>query len=362
MPNSKLNEIVSHFKMTGDVESILPLGKGLINDTYKVVTRMNDTPNYVLQRINDKVFTNVSLLQRNVDIVTRHIRKKLEEEGEKDIDRKVLTFIQTDAGNNYLQAADATYWRMSLFIERAHTYEAVNPSSSKSAGLAFGRFESMLSDLSEPLGETIPGFHDMELRLKQFDEALNADKMQRRNGVQSMVDELKSFAYDMCKAERLHREGLLPKRVCHCDTKVNNMMFDDEGNVLLVIDLDTVMSSYVFSDYGDFLRTAANTVAEDEKNLSKVAFRMDIFKAFTEGYIQSTRNFLLPVEKENLPYAAALFPYMQSVRFLTDYLNGDVYWKTEYPEHNLTRATNQLKLFHSVKEHEQEMANFIRNC
>ena len=158
------------------------------------------------------------------------------------------------------------------------------------------------------------------------------------------------------------REGILPKRVCHCDTKVNNMMFDDQDNVLCVIDLDTVMPNFIFSDYGDFLRTGANKVAEDHPVMEEVQFDIDIFKAFTEGYLSSARSFLLPVEVENLPYATALFPYMQCVRFLWDYLNGDKYWKVKYPTHNFTRANNQLHLLLSIEKHWDEMKAFIAGC
>ena len=167
----------------------------------------------------------------------------------------------------------------------------------------------------------------------------------------------------MTLAERLHREGKLPKRICHCDTKVNNMLFDKQtGKVLCVIDLDTVMPSYVFSDYGDFLRTGASTAAEDDPQLSKVSFNMDIFKAFTKGYLSTAGEFLTDVEKENLPYAAKLFPYMQAVRFFTDYINGDTYYKTAYPKHNLVRTRNQIKLLESVEAHEPEMKEFIASC
>ena len=166
----------------------------------------------------------------------------------------------------------------------------------------------------------------------------------------------------MCKAERMYREGTLPKRVCHCDTKVNNMMFDEDGKVLCVIDLDTVMPSFIFSDYGDFLRTGANTGDEDDKDLNRVNFNMEIFKAFTKGYLEGAHSFLTPVEIENLPYAAALFPYMQCVRFLADYINGDTYYKIKYPEHNLVRTKAQFKLLQSVEEHTPEMVAFIHEC
>ena len=362
MENEQLKRIVSHFETVGTVDRILPLGNGLINDTYRVVTQNQDTPDYVLQRINDAIFTDVDLLQRNIEVVTAHIRRKLEEKGEDDLDRKVLRFVQTPEGKTYYKDDGGQYWRLSLFIPDAKTYETVNPEYSYHAGKAFGNFESMLVDVPEQLGETIPDFHNMELRMRQLREAVAEDKVGRVAEVQPILDELEQYAEEMCKAERLYREGKLKKRICHCDTKVNNMMFDKGGKVLCVIDLDTVMPSFVFSDYGDFLRTGANTVAEDSKNFDQIDFRMDIFEAFTKGYLESAQGFLEPVETENLPYAAKLFPYMQCVRFLADYINGDTYYKINYDKHNLVRAQNQLCLFRRVCAHEPEMVSFIRTC
>lgn len=355
-----LFSIVSHFHTKGTVHEIKPLGAGLINDTYKVTTLEQDVPDYVLQRINHAIFQNVEMLQSNIEAVTRHIRKKLEERGEADIDRKVLHFLPADNGKTYWFDG-ANYWRVMVFIPRATTYETVNPEYSYYAGVAFGNFQAMLADIPDKLGETIPDFHNMEFRLKQLREAVAADAAGRVKDVQYYLDEIERRSDEMCKAERLHREGRLPKRVCHCDTKVNNMMFDENGNVLCVIDLDTVMPSYIFSDYGDFLRSAANTGLEDDKNLDNVNFNMDIFRAFTKGYLESAKSFLLPVEVENLPYAAALFPYMQCVRFLADYINGDTYYKIQYPEHNLVRTKAQFKLLQSVEEHTPEMKEFIQS-
>jgi Ser/Thr protein kinase RdoA (MazF antagonist) len=361
MESEKLKKVLSHFMTEGAVETILPLGNGLINDTYKITTKGN-SPDYVLQRINNAVFTDVDMLQHNIEAVTSHIRQKLEKQGEEDIDRKVLRLIPTDDGKTYFKDTDGKYWRISVFIPRAKTYETVNPEYSYDAGKAFGHFESMLVDLSEELGETIPDFHNMELRMQQLRDAVQTNPKGRLAEVQSMVDELESHAEEMCKAERLHREGKLKKRICHCDTKVNNMLFDEDGKVLCVIDLDTVMPSFVFSDYGDFLRTGANTVPEDSPEFEKIDFRMDIFEAFTRGYLDSAQSFLDPIEIENLPYAAKLFPFMQCVRFLTDYINGDTYYKITYEKHNLVRAQNQLCLFRSVCKHEPEMTIFIKSC
>ena len=199
----------------------------------------------------------------------------------------------------------------------------------------------------------------MEFRMQQLREAVAENKAGRLAEVQWLVDELEKRAEDMCKAERLHREGKLPKRICHCDTKVDNILFDKDGNVLCVIDLDTVMPNFVFSDFGDFLRSAANTGKEDDKDLDNVNFNMDIFRAFAKGYIKSAKSFLTPIEIENLPYAATLFPYMQTVRFLADYINGDTYYKTQYAEHNLVRSKAQFKLLQSAEEHLAEMQAFI---
>lgn len=354
-----LKEIVAKFAVKGEVETVTPLGNGLINDTYIVRTK-GDAPNYVLQRINHNIFKDVDVLQDNIEAVTKHIRKKLVAEGADDIDRKVLTFIPVKDGEKTYYYDGESYWRVMVFIPRATTKEAVNPESSRSAGEAFGHFQAMLVDIDKELKESIPDFHNMEFRLKQLHDAVAADPVGRVKEVQPILDELEKRAEEMCKAERLHREGKLPKRICHCDTKVNNMMFDENGKILCVIDLDTVMPSFIFSDYGDFLRTGANKVAEDDPNIEAVEFDMDIFRAFTEGYLSSAKTFLTPLEIENLPYAAALFPYMQAVRFLTDYINGDVYYKIQYPEHNLVRTKNQFKLLQSVEENTPEMHKFIR--
>ena len=355
-----LSQIVEQFLIEGSVKQIIPLGNGLINDTYHVVTSEDCKPDYVLQRINHSVFQNVDMLQDNIEKVTAHIRHKLQQNNEKDIDRKVLRFIPAANGKTYYYDGQ-NYWRIMVFIPRAQTYEAVNPAYSYEAGRAFGHFEYLLSDITDELGETIPCFHNMEFRLLQFRKAVETNVVKRVDEVKDMLDEIEQRAEYMCSAERLFREGRLPKRICHCDTKVNNMMFDEDGSVLCVIDLDTVMPSYIFSDYGDFLRTAANTGAEDDTNLSHVNFNMDIFRAFTRGFLEGA-TFLTSTEVQMLPYAAKLFPYMQCVRFLSDYINGDTYYKIQYPQHNLVRTRAQFKLLQSAEMHEGEMESFIQDC
>ena len=359
MDQQALQQIVGHFAVQGKVTGIRPLGNGLINDTFLVETDGPD--NYVLQRINQSIFQDVDLLQHNIDCVTRHIREKLVAAGESDIERKVLRFLPEKATGKSYWTDGTQWWRVSVFIRDALTFETVTPEYAGYAGVAFGRFEAMLADLPDQLGETIPDFHNMELRARQLREAVAADAAGRMADpeVRSLVADIQAFEEEMCKAERMYRAGVLPKRICHCDTKVNNMMFDRDGSILCVIDLDTVMPSFVFSDFGDFLRTAANTGAEDDPNLDNVSFNMEIFKAFAKGYLSSASVFLTQVERENLPFAATLFPYMQAVRFLADYINGDTYYKIKYPEHNLVRTRAQWKLFCGAREKMAEMTAFI---
>lgn len=355
-----LKEIVLKFNVENEINDVKPLGEGLINDTFKVYVNDCETPKYVLQRINNAIFQDVDLLQDNIEKVTNHIRKKLIEKNETDLDRKVLNFIKTKDDKRFYFDGEK-YWRLMVFISDSYTYQAVTPEYSYTAGLAFGEFQSMLSDIEEALGETIPSFHNIELRLSQLREAVENDVAGRVKEVRYYLDEIEKRAEVMCRGEQLYREGKLPKRICHCDTKVNNMLFDKDGNVLCVIDLDTVMPSFIFSDFGDFLRSAANTGAEDDKDLNNIDFNMEIFEAFTKGYLEGTKSFLLPIEKENLPYAAKLFPYMQTVRFLADYINGDTYYKIQYPEHNLVRTKAQWRLFECAERKENLMLDFINS-
>ena len=355
-----LKEIVLKFNVENEINEVKPLGEGLINDTFKVYVNDCETPKYVLQRINNAIFHDVDLLQDNIEKVTNHIRKKLIEKNETDINRKVLNFIKTKDDKRFYFDGEK-YWRLMVFISDSYTYQAVTPKYSYTAGLAFGEFQSMLSDIEETLGETIPSFHNIELRLSQLREAVENDIAGRVKEVKYYLDEIEKRAEVMCRGEQLYREGKLPKRICHCDTKVNNMLFDKDGNVLCVIDLDTVMPSFIFSDFGDFLRSAANTGAEDDKDLNNIDFNMEIFEAFTKGYLEGTKSFLLPIEKENLPYAAKLFPYMQTVRFLADYINGDTYYKIQYPEHNLVRTKAQWRLFECAERKENLMLDFINS-
>ena len=342
-------QIAPAFDIEGNIIEIRPLGNGLINDTFRVYTDGPD--DYVLQRINTAIFKDVELLQHNIECATAHIREK---------GGFTLRFVPCKATGKTYWTDGESHWRMSVYIRDSYTYDTVNPDYSYCAGKAFGAFESALSDIPDTLGETIPDFHNMELRARQLREAVQADAVGRMANpeVQAILKDLLQYEDEMGQAERWYREGKLPKRICHCDTKVSNMLFDKDGNVLCVIDLDTLMPSFVFSDFGDFMRTAANTVPEDDPAVEKVRLRMDIFEAFTKGYLEGA-TFLTPIEKENLPYAACLFPYMQAVRFFADYINGDTYYKIQYPDHNLVRTRNQVALFHSAYALQGQMKAYI---
>lgn len=353
-----MQHIANQFEIKGNVIEVKPLGNGLINTTYLVKTE-GEAPDYVLQHVNNAIFPDVDMLMNNIVAVTGHIRKKYEAQGMEDIDRKVLQFVPCKDGK-YYYVFDNKYWRIMDFIPDTISKSGVSPESSYIVGETFGNFQAMLADIPVELGETITDFHNIEFRLQQLKEAIADDKMGRVAECKDIIEEIEKRAESMSRSERLYREGKLPKRICHCDTKVDNILFDKDENVLCVIDLDTVMPSFVFSDYGDFLRSAANTMPEDSPEFDKIEFRMDIFKAFTEGYIKAAGSFLTPIEIENLPYGACLFPYMQTVRFFADYLNGDTYFKIQYPEHNLVRTKNQLTLLKSAEAHLGEMEAFIK--
>ena len=337
MNQQDLQHIAQSFQIKGDVVEVKPLGNGLINTTYKVVTA-GDAPDYVLQHINTAIFPDVDMLMNNIVSVTAHIRGKLEAAGTADIARKVLEFVPCKDGK-YYYLFDEKYWRVMVFIPDTVSKSGVTPESSRIVGETFGDFQAKLADIPAKLGETIKDFHNIEFRLQQLKEAIEADKMGRLAATRDIADEIEKRAESMTRSERLYREGKLPKRICHCDTKVDNILFDQEDNVL---------------------RSAANTEKEDSDAYDKIRFRMEIFKAFTEGYLKTASAFLEPIEIENLPYAATLFPYMQLVRFYADYLNGDTYYKIQYPEHNLVRSRNQLTLLQRAEECIPEMEAFIK--
>jgi Ser/Thr protein kinase RdoA (MazF antagonist) len=361
----KLAAIVSQFEIHGTVESIAPFGAGLINDTYRVTTSEAGADDYVLQRVNHAIFRDVALLQSNIRRVTDHIRARLAARGEDDIHRKALRLVSARDGKLFYHDGES-YWRVTVLIPRAVSHEQVTSGSAYSTGRAFGDFQGMLADLpaenGEPLGATIPDFHNMEFRLEQLRDAIRDDKAGRVEEMRPVIDDILSRAEEMCLPQRLAREGRLPRRTSHCDTKVNNVLFDeDSGEVLCVIDLDTTMPGFVMSDFGDFIRTAANTGAEDDENLDRVGLDMEIFKAFARGYLETAGGFLTPTEVDMLPFGARLLTYMQAVRFLTDYLGGDTYYKISSPHHNRTRTMAQLAMLRSIEKNYELMKTYIKS-
>jgi Ser/Thr protein kinase RdoA (MazF antagonist) len=356
----KLKTIVPRF-VSGDEILTAPLGAGHINDSYRVVV---DGREFVMQKINHAIFRNVPELQENILRVTAHIRSKLIAKGVKDPERRTLNFLPAADGKSYFRDDEGNYWRMADFIANSKSFDHITPELAEKAGEAFGEFQSMLADLpGEPLHEIIPNFHNMETRLATFEESVQNNRAGRLAEVQHLVDGIRERAELMCLPERLHREGSLPKRINHCDTKVNNLLFDAEGKeVLCVVDLDTVMPGYVLSDFGDFMRTGANNGKEDDTDLDRVSINLAVFEAYATGYLRTAKEFLTNIETDLLPFGAKLLTCMQTVRFLTDYLDGDIYYKITNPKHNLERSLAQFKLLKSMEEHFDEMQNAVNRA
>ncbi len=354
-----MKNILSQFAILNEVGEPKPLKIGIINDSFIVPAKHAGEKSYFLQRINHHIFQNVEGLQQNIQKVTTHIRHKLEAMGETDIERKVLELVPTKEGKLYYKTPEGDYWRVYVLIENAISQEKLTPASAELTGEAFGRFQCQLADLPfDELCESIPNFHNIEFRLWQLDEALKADVAGRKAACADIIAEIDKRREDMCMAERLFREGKLPKHINHCDTKVNNILFDEEGKPICIVDLDTVMPGFVLSDFGDFMRSAANTGQEDDKDLDNIHVDLEIFEAYTRGYLREA-TFLTDIEKSLLPYGCKLLSYMQTVRFFTDWLNGDTYYKIQYPEHNLVRTRAQLRLLEEQEKVEEQMKSII---
>lgn len=330
--------ILADFGINGSAE-VRPLGDGLINHTFLV--SVGGTPRYVLQQVNTAIFQDVDTLQGNIDKVTAALAKA---------GMTTLHFHIARSTDKTYAVHDGKTWRLMDYISGTSTIAEVTPRTAYMTGRAIGEFEAVLAPLAGELGETLPRFHDMDYRLSQFEDAVRADAAGRVAALAEEIDFVRRHADFATAPERAHRDGTMPHRVCHCDTKVSNLLFNADGSeVVAVIDLDTVMPSLVFSDMGDFLRTAASTLYEDDPDLDRVAYRADIAEAALEGYL-STATFLNEAERALLPWAAWRFAYMQAVRFLTDYINGDVYYRVTYPEHNLVRTRNQIRLAKSIEK------------
>ena len=362
MISEDLIKIAAQFKLHGTIDNIEPFGKGHINDTYRIQTKEDDLPDYILQRKNHEVFKDIPGMMDNIVRVTDHIRKKLNEKQERDIDKKVLTHIQTPVGSYFHKDAAGNFWTVFLLIPGSHSVENIQkPEHAYLAGKGFGRFQKQLEDLPNPqLNETIIDFHNIEYRFRKFKKALKANHENRSVKCQTETEFAFTREKEMQTLINAQREGKIPLRITHNDTKINNILFDKFGQILCVIDLDTVMPGLVHFDFGDAIRTAANTAAEDETDLTKIRLNLEIFEAFSKGFLEETASFLNEKEIQLLPHSVRFMTFIMGLRFLTDFLEGDVYYKTGHPEHNIERARAQFKLVAETEKHENEMGKIIR--
>lgn len=359
MNNQKeLYEIVSHFDIEGIVAAIEPMGAGFINDTLKVRTA-GSSPDYILQRKNRNIFPDVPAMMENIVAVTGHIRRKVVEAGG-DPAREVLNVVFTTDGLPYWRTPAGDYWTMCLFIYGSVTYDrADTPQLAYKGGEGIGKFQSQLADFNRPLAETIKGFHNIRWRFGQWDECLARDAAGRRASVAREIEWIESRRGEMSSFWALVENGTIPMRVTHNDTKISNILFDAAGNVMCVIDLDTVMSSTSLNDFGDAIRSYANTGAEDDRNPDNVSLDMEMYRAYTEGYLSQRRSTLVGSELEHLAFSARYITYEQVLRFLMDYIDGDVYYKVNAPDHNLVRTRAQYRLLQSMEEHYDEMCGVV---
>ncbi|MFC6100601.1 phosphotransferase enzyme family protein [Olivibacter domesticus] len=353
--------IVDFFAIEGQPSSIEPFGSGHINDTYKIVTNLTNRPNYMLQRINNNVFKNVDYLMTNLAIVCNHIKEKLETMGEDNIEGKVLTPISTLDGQLYYKDVHNNYWRMFILIEGTKTYDIVETTrQAKEGGKAFGRFQAMLADLNpHDIQEVIPNFLNIASRLRDFKEAVSRNVANRLEKVGAEIEFILARENKMNTVLDMASKSQIPLRITHNDTKFNNVLLNKADEAQCVIDLDTVMPGYVAYDFGDAIRTIINAAAEDEEDLSKVTLNIPLFEAYTAGYLESAHHFLYPMEVKSLVDGVLLLPYMQVVRFLTDYLNGDTYYKVNHAEHNLQRTKAQIKLVIEIEQYEDELRSIV---
>jgi hypothetical protein len=353
--------IIAQFNTEGGDFEISNFGSGHINDTYLVKSSTDTHAGYLLQKINSFVFKNIDGLMNNMLFVVNHLKQKISEAGGNP-DKEVLTLIPTKAGKYYYQDELDNYWRMTCFLDDTKSYDLVTTKQqARQGGVAFGKFQYLLSDLDpKVLIDTIPDFLNIEKRLLDFQTAIKNNSADRLEKVRSEVDFLNSWATAMNEIPNLGRAGILPVRITHNDTKFNNILLDKDNNIQCVIDLDTVMPGYIAFDFGDAIRTIINTAAEDEADLNAIQLNIPLFIEFTRGYLSQTKSFLTEAELRSLMMGVLLLPYMQSIRFLTDYLNGDVYYKTHFTEHNLQRTHAQMQLFKMLELNRKELDSIVQ--
>ena len=357
-----LEHIVNQFNIEGQFISASPIGSGHINDSWLITTAPSSAPDYVLQRINHTIFRNIPELTNNILKVTRHLRQRLLC---KDADLayfQVIQLIQTTTGNYFFHDPDGNYWRLYNHVRNSKSYDIVeNPELAFEAGKAFGIFQYLTSDINaSSLFEILPDFHHIASRLNTFRETVRRDPANRAKEVIKEINLIESHAEEMHTILRLGEQGRIPLRVTHNDTKFNNVLFNPDNKAIAVVDLDTVMPGYILYDFGDAIRTGANTAEEDEADLSKVHIDLNLFEAYSRGYLDITRRFLVPAEIEHLAFSAKFMTCLIGLRFLIDHIDGDHYYKIKFPGHNLQRARAQFKLLQSMEEHFPEMQEIIR--
>lgn len=349
MNNDKiLKEVISHFDFVGEIINACSYGSGHINDTYLLeykIKHMGVVP-IILQRMNTNVFKHPVELMENIMNVTDFLRKKIIQTGG-DPERETLTVILNKSGKPYYQDSEGNYWRAYHFITCATGYDEVKSDEDfYQSALAFGKFQSLLADYpAHTLHETIPDFHNTYARFEVFKEAVEKDIYQRAQDVQQEIEFVYKHIDDTRILSTMQKQGILPLRVTHNDTKLNNVLIDDKTHQgICVIDLDTVMPGLAINDFGDSIRFGASTGAEDEKDLSKIECDMHLFEVYTKGFITGCNGQLTDAEIKALPLGAKVMTLECGIRFLTDYLQGDTYFKTKYPTHNLDRCRTQFKL------------------
>ncbi len=360
--NFNIAKVAQYFNFEGKFTSANPYGTGHINDTYAAIYQVNGKRlRYIIQRINHQVFKDPVGLMENIETVTAHLQEKIIIAGG-DPHRESLTLIPTHEGDSFVRTEEGHYWRAYRFIEEARTYEIVESMQHVyNAAMAFGNFQSLLSDLqSGILHETIPNFHNTKNRFEVFLQTVADDEYNLASCSKAEIEFVRERADQVSVLVDLYARGELPERVTHNDTKFNNVMIDDEtGEGVCVIDLDTVMPGLSLYDFGDSIRSMANPAPEDERDLSKVQFDLDVFDHFSRGYLDSARDFLIPMEIEYLPTSAILMTLECGMRFLVDHLQGDVYFKTQRKNHNLDRCRTQFKLVQDMEEQFDEMVRII---
>ncbi|MEE0691759.1 MAG: phosphotransferase [Lachnospiraceae bacterium] len=360
-----LEDAVYAFGFGPQCSYVKPFGEGHINETYAVYMPGHDgqdVPLYVLQRININVFKNPDQVMDNIFGVTEYLRNIIRQDGG-DLDREALSYIKTKDGQSYFEDDNGQPWRCLHYVPNSVCYQQVErPEQFYQSALSFGHFLKQLGDYpADSLYETIPKFHDTVKRFRDFEEAQRKDVKNRARLCRSEIDFALAREDDCGVLMKQLEDGRLPLRVTHNDTKLNNILFDkdtDEG--LCIIDLDTIMPGLAANDFGDSIRFGASTAEEDEKDLDKVHFDIGLYDIYVKGYLEMAKDVLTPAEIKSLPWGARLMTLECGMRFLADFLQGDVYFKTAYPEHNLVRARTQFRLVKEMEEQFDEMNDILK--